>query len=129
MLPTEPILDETVLARLRSLGGRVAHAGEDVVAELVSLFERDSRSQVERMRVHLDTQDMGGVGEAAHALKGACLAVGARRVANLCKSLEIASRSDASQTTAQLVDDVDAGLADTWIALRRLVVDGQRAET
>ena len=73
-----PILDETVLARLHDLRAQVQRPGEDMLGELIVLFERDSGARIEALRHAADAAERK---QAAHALKGSAANLGALRVA------------------------------------------------
>lgn len=80
-----PILDEVVVARLRELRTQVQRPGEDLLADLIGLFERDSEGRLRAMR---DAVTPAGRKEAAHALKGSAANLGAARVAALALRIE-----------------------------------------
>lgn len=116
------LIDETILGRLRTLGASVAKPGEDVVAELVGLYRRDSGAQLERLksRADVDTRGIAALADTAHALKGASLAVGASKVADLAKELEVAARDEREPQCAALIAELEAALVQTWEALGAL---------
>jgi signal transduction histidine kinase/CheY-like chemotaxis protein/HPt (histidine-containing phosphotransfer) domain-containing protein len=83
--PGEPILDERVLDSLRELQ---EPGEEDLVAEILSVFQVDSARQIEVLTSSLSAGDLGTAHRAAHTLKGSALNVGASRVARVGKELE-----------------------------------------
>src|SRR5205823_10755726 len=75
------VVDDVVVRRLLTLRDQVAKPGEDVLGELLQLFERDSRVRLLALKDALAARDSGARKSAAHALKGSAGNVGARRVA------------------------------------------------
>ena len=126
------LIDITVLERLKTLGGSVAHAGEDVVAELLRLYRRDSSNVLTALVDALALANDNGqrhrqLSERAHALKGASLAVGATRVAELSRQLEKACKDDDAEKCTTLVKVLERDLDATWAALDMFALD-RRAE-
>lgn len=58
-------------------------------AVLVTAFLADSDVRMAAMRRAIATADADGLREAAHALKGSCLNVGANALAALCHEMEL----------------------------------------
>ncbi|OGQ17158.1 MAG: hypothetical protein A2138_27115 [Deltaproteobacteria bacterium RBG_16_71_12] len=79
------ILDEAVLTRLRELRAQVQRPGEDLLGELIALFERDSRMRLQALRAAATPAERK---QAAHALKGSAANLGAARVAALAQHAE-----------------------------------------
>ncbi len=79
-----PELDEERLALLAT------DLGPDMVKELSLVFEQDTLASVERIIRHHAAAEHVERGRAAHALKGACLNLGATRLAALARQLESA---------------------------------------
>lgn len=102
-----PALDEDIVTRLRTLRDQVSLSGEDVLGDLLALFQRDGALRADAIREALVTQDPEARRKAAHSLKGSAGNMGARRVALL----------------AQHAERVDATLAD----VDRLECELQRA--
>lgn len=80
-----PILDELVVTRLRELRLQVQKPGEDLLGELIGLFERDSALRLSTLRSASRSVDRK---QAAHALKGSAANLGASRVAMLALRIE-----------------------------------------
>lgn len=88
-----PIVDDVVVARLCLLRDQVARPGEDVLGELVALFERDAQLRLATIGSALDDGGSEARRQAAHALKGSAGNVGAARVAALAAHIEQSSCS------------------------------------
>lgn len=77
-------LDQEKLRELRDVLGAE-------FSVLVTTFVADSNARLASMRRAIAADDAGKLREAAHSLKGACLNVGARPLADLCRELEVAA--------------------------------------
>jgi CheY-like chemotaxis protein len=55
---------------------------------VVRLFLEHAPKQIERIRVAAESADSAAVREAAHLLKGSCVAFGAPKMADVCRALE-----------------------------------------
>ena len=105
---TVDVVDEAVVGRLLTLRDQVARPGEDVLGDLLSLFERDTRLRIAALR----TGDVEERRSAAHALKGSAGNVGAQRVAALAAFLEKNAAGPA------IFDELEAEVAVALVALR-----------
>jgi HPt (histidine-containing phosphotransfer) domain-containing protein len=106
-----PVLDDVVVRRLRELRAQVQRPGEDLLGELIGLFERDSAGRLETLRVG---QGATVRRQAAHALKGSAANLGAARVA---------ARALAIERAPELPGDVDglaAAVTEAIAELRRV---------
>lgn len=89
-----PVVDEVAVRRLRQLRDQVARPEEDVLGELLGLFERDAHVRIAALRAAVDlaSRDEAASAEArrqaAHALKGAAGNIGAARVARVAAHVE-----------------------------------------
>src|ERR1051325_828999 len=88
---TVPVVDDVVVSRLLALRDQVAKPGEDVLGELLVLFERDSVTRLEALHQALAARDADAKKNAAHALKGAASNIGAARVAAWAAHVEKAA--------------------------------------
>jgi len=81
-----PVLDAQVLSELERLG---AAMGEDLVADLATLFLIDAEAEVYAIHQAIAAAtDHTAVARSAHALRGASANVGAIRLAWVCEVLE-----------------------------------------
>lgn len=107
-----PNVDDAVVQRLRGLSARVAQPGEDVIGELIALFERDGRARLAAIRAAVTAHDPEARRRHAHALKGAAGNLGATRVAAGAQRVELHG------ATIDDVDMLDAVLGETVAALK-----------
>lgn len=121
-MPARPIadaaLDREALDELRALGD---DGGDDPVAELGWLFERQAPELLAAIRAGLSEHDGAAVAGAAHRLAGSAGALGASRMVALARQIEAAAG-------ASRLDEVQPGL-DALEAAARAAVDALRLET
>ncbi|MCC7070246.1 MAG: Hpt domain-containing protein [Deltaproteobacteria bacterium] len=79
------VLDDVVVKRLRDLRAQVQRPGEDMLGDLVALFERDSALRLDALRA---ASTATARRQAAHALKGSAANLGAAQVAALALVIE-----------------------------------------
>ena len=81
-----PVMDETVYAQLKELGG------QDFLNRMADNFVRDASSCVEAIEQALDAKDTEALANAAHGLKGISGNIGMARLHALAANLEQNSR-------------------------------------
>ena len=87
--------NQTALAQLqRTLVERTGHNDESFLKDYIGLFLDDTESRLDRMSQALASGEAEVVRREGHALKGACLELGADRMANFCEDLSAAAKSD-----------------------------------
>jgi CheY-like chemotaxis protein/HPt (histidine-containing phosphotransfer) domain-containing protein len=96
---TPEVLDGNVLERLERLGKA---AGEDLVAQLASLFLADADAKITAIRQALVADDPATVLESTHALSGASANLGATELARLCEALAAESLANVGSTSGLL---------------------------
>jgi len=100
---TDGSLDSSVINGLKEL----REPGQpDPLRELVDLFVRDARPRLEAMSQALATSDLAKLAAASHTLKGSASNLGARRLAQLCASLEKQARAGQPQKAARTLAEV-----------------------
>jgi two-component system, sensor histidine kinase and response regulator len=82
---TQNALCKNTLEALKELG---LEMGDSFYPELLETFEQDAVAHLAALRAAIAEGDTGRLGKEAHALKGACLTIGAQGMADLCKQLE-----------------------------------------
>jgi len=106
-------LDASVLADLRALGG----PGEDVLADVITLFLADVPSQLLALTAAIDAGDVEATWQIAHRLKGSSLAIGAWRMAKICGAVEFAARGETLDRTASHAWELSTEFESTRRAL------------
>ena len=86
---------QTERAQLRqSLVERTGHENESFIKDYIGLFLDDTESRLEHMSQAFARGEADAVGREGHALKGACLELGANRMARFCEGLSVAAKND-----------------------------------
>lgn len=117
-------LDAATIESLRSIGSRPSF-----IRELLTRANADITENCNRIANGLAVHDTLAVREAAHALKGVCLEVGATRLLNLALAL---MRYDDSQLTARsskLTAELTSAREGTSAALRAIVLAPEPLES
>jgi len=122
MVPTstpEPsVLDVSVMAAIRSLGG----PGEpDVYTEVARLFLDDVPIHLSALSAAIAAERLESVSEIAHRLRGGALEMGALRMAPLCAAIEHAARAGSLEHAAARAESLDREFAATREALERAI--------
>ena len=87
--------NQMALADLRrSLVERTGHDDEPFLKEYIGLFLDDTGARLERMSRAFGNGEADAVRREGHALKGACLELGADRMARFCEDLSVAANND-----------------------------------
>lgn len=89
--------------RLRELSETL---GPELVTEIIDMFRADGSAQLADLRSAYDRHDYKAMQSGAHRLLGSVLLLGARHLAQLCRTLELMARqkqeSGAEPTLAEL---------------------------
>jgi HPt (histidine-containing phosphotransfer) domain-containing protein len=100
MTQSEEVLDMSVIAALRELGGD----GDDCLfRELLDLYVDDSTSQLRRLEESLRSGDLKVAERIAHTLKSSSANLGAMTLSNLCMQMELRGRSQAPASMSELL--------------------------
>lgn len=119
--PEPDVLDEAVVAEIESLG-------EDLLAELITIFFGAAPSQVLALDRAVERGDTASVAQVAHAVKAASVSVGAPRVSRIAAELELMAKGGGLDGAHSLLDRLRFSLQEASEALRRRVTkpDGDR---
>jgi signal transduction histidine kinase/CheY-like chemotaxis protein len=85
----QPPFDATVMDDLRS---RQRPDGRSMLARVLELFQSSTPELLAQLQAAVAAQDAALVRDAAHALKGSALGLGARPMASLCEQIEADAR-------------------------------------
>jgi HPt (histidine-containing phosphotransfer) domain-containing protein len=108
------VLDPEVIDRLVRLGD---DAGEDLLAQLASLFLSDAGVRVAAMQAALARGDAAGIAWSAHQLSGASASVGAAELSRLAATFEAASVVDELSDGQVGLEAIEAELDRVRVAL------------
>ncbi len=113
--PTEPLLDETILAELRDMPPT---DGVNIVRELVDLFLESAPLAIGQIKASLD--DKSKLAFHAHALKSMSLNLGARRMVDIAQRLEALAHSGGTENLENLLAELDTAVTQTCVQLSRV---------
>jgi|GEM_PF-668659 len=106
------VLDESVLAELRSID-----ADPEFLPTVIALYLDDAPGRMEALRRAIAACDVEAVWRAAHAFKGACANVGARRLVDLCAAIEKEGRNGSSGGAPLLFEALESEFREATAAL------------
>jgi histidine phosphotransfer protein HptB len=106
-------LDRAVLAGLREMVGD----DPEFVAELVDTYLVDGRRLLDAMRAAADAGSAESLVRPAHTLKGNSLNLGAARLGELGRELEMLARAGSLDGAIGLIDEADAEFIRVGAAL------------
>ena len=115
-----PVIDQAVLDELRqSVGG-----DEAFVIELASAYLAEGEGHIEQVAAALAAGDIAGMVRPAHTLKSSSAALGAARLAHICREIEHAAREGRSDGLDAAVADARATWTETVAAMRAMGLHG-----
>lgn len=98
-------LDRNILSKLRSLNG----GDLTELRALTELFVETASAMLERMRKAVEENEVGTIALTAHSLRGSSGQLGARRMEEICATVEALARAGAPVSRlADLVDELGA---------------------
>lgn len=110
-LNTWPILDEGTVEELRVLM-------EEEFDDLVETYLAELPTHVSTIQTSYASVQIEPVWRTAHTLKASSGSIGAARIAELCRQIEVAGRENASDLLASLMAQLSPVATDTEASLR-----------
>ena len=99
--------NQAELAHLRrGLVERTGHDDESFLKDYIGLFLKDTDGRLDQMRRSLVSGESEAVSRESHALKGACLELGANRMARFCDDLSAAAKNDSREEMGVVLDQL-----------------------
>lgn len=115
MSSESPVLDDNVLAELReSVGGDDAF-----VADLASTYLAEGPGHMQALEDAVARGDVAGAVRPAHTLKSSSASLGAMRLSEISRGIELAAREGRSDGLAQAVEKAKAAWAETVAAMQQ----------
>ena len=108
-----PVLDDSVLSELQTLGA-------EVVAEIIDLFLADVPVRLVKLTQAIADRSRDAVLREAHGLKGSALGVGAVRLADVCAAIEHDARDGNLDSAIARSSTLEGEFAETRDALKDL---------
>jgi len=111
-----PILDKATVVELRELM-------EEEFIDLMETFLRDLPTQLGKIHESFAAGDAETLWRTAHTLKAASGSIGAPRISELCRQLEIIGRDESLHLAAPLLDQLRVVAGETETALQAHLAD------
>jgi HPt (histidine-containing phosphotransfer) domain-containing protein len=106
---------------------QLQECGEELlVEELIDIFQTDTALRLEVLRRAVETADLTTTRTEAHTIKGSALQVGAVKVADVCREMEIEARQVQPAELATLMRALLSSFEEVCgvLATRRPAADG-----
>jgi HPt (histidine-containing phosphotransfer) domain-containing protein len=84
------LIDQSIINRLKEM----APGDPEFLNDVVNMFSTQSPEILREMEEGCNKKEYERMGQAAHKLKGSALNIGARKLAELCREIEIQGRSN-----------------------------------
>jgi signal transduction histidine kinase/CheY-like chemotaxis protein len=91
----------------RNLVDRTGHSEKSFLSDYIGLFLDDTQARLDRMSQAFASGEADAVQREGHALKGACLELGADRMARFCEDLSVAANNDNLDEVAAVLEKLD----------------------
>jgi|GEM_PF-559075 len=114
------LLDQNAIDRLKDINSKV---DPNFLSQVINMFTQQAPVMIDEILSQEKSGDLLKMSQTAHKLKGSCLNLGARQLAEVCRQIELKGKNrEASQIAA-----LTAGIRDiydqTEKALKQLVVN------
>lgn len=116
-LPTNEVIDMTVIQKLRDLGG---DEDPNLVLELIDIFLTDAPVQMQRITEGLESGDVKIVERASHTLKSSSANIGAVSLSSVCQKMEEIARRNELDGVESLVRASSDALDEVKVALKAI---------
>ncbi len=110
------LLNLETISMLRQLGSATE---SPVLQELVEIFMRNTPLQLEHLKAAVKAGDYKSLKEVAHGIKGACMNIGAARMASICIAIEQAAHSQALDLVARYLETLNRVYSETTAAMKK----------
>ena len=111
-------IDPAVIQKLQSLG-----RSKNFLVEMLSRAKADISRSTEAIAAALQCQDAGAARDAAHALKGVCLEIGALRLANVGLAIMRGDDAQLESQSARMRADLRIEAANTLATIDRILTE------
>jgi HPt (histidine-containing phosphotransfer) domain-containing protein len=96
---------------------QLAEADEDLVNEVLAVFQSDTADRIRKLRAALESGDRQQVRHQAHAVKGSAGQVGAANVSELCRLIEAQALTADVPVLQELTARLEVAFADVCRAM------------
>ena len=94
---------------------------EDELASLVEEFIQDSSDKIEELKEHAKNNDAEKIFSTAHSLKSSSANLGALKMSEICKSLEMEARNGNTEGAVEQVSSLEEMYKGTSEELKSLI--------
>lgn len=115
-------IDPVVIERLQSIG-----RSKTFLIEMLERAKIDINRSTDGIATALQRNDLAAARDAAHALKGVCMEIGAIRLANVTLAIMRSDDDHLEQAAPKIVTELRDTAANTTAALDRIITDQTRA--
>jgi HPt (histidine-containing phosphotransfer) domain-containing protein len=92
---------------LSQLGDLQHESGNHFLSELIDLFRKGALQHIQRMREALSNHDREALSQAAERLRGTCLSIGAKHMAQICSFIDKKSSANSSDEATGLLSRLE----------------------
>ncbi len=100
--------------------------GDDVVAELVGIFQKQAQTWLQDLRAAVKKQDTSGIEALCHSLKSSAAGVGATGLSALCAEIELAAHHRKISWSSPSFVDIEQALTLTSRELAHRLADRKK---
>ncbi len=111
-----PVIDQSVLNSLRDLQ---MEGKPDILKRVIDAYLSSTASLVETLKEAYSAMDIDGIQNSAHSLKSSSANVGAIKLSELCKELEMNCRNNTLENAPFLISGISAELTLVRDVLKR----------
>jgi len=113
-----PVIDYSAIDTLNSLD---EDGGPGFLNSMIELFYSDTPSLVDAIRKNAAEKNFTGLTTSSHSLKGICLNIGTKALAECCLKLELKGRNSDPENLQELVAELDKLYSLTCTELKKLI--------
>jgi len=104
IVDTRPVIDSAATTVLQQIG----EGAQDVLQEVIDLYLDDAATRMEAIRKAVADRDSPSLAAAAHALKSSSGNVGATRVREICRELEVIGQAGRAAGAEKLLAQLES---------------------
>ncbi len=112
----DAILNLETITMLRQLESTTEST---MLQDLAEIFMHNTPLQLEHLKAAVKVGDYKTLKEIAHALKGACLNIGASHMASICMAIEQAAQSQGLDLVARYLETLNSSFSETVEAIKK----------
>jgi len=113
----EDLLDFNIIQGLKELGNDVDNS---FLTEVIDLYLEQAPGLIMNMKKQFEGKNSLKMSQEAHALKGASLNIGAKKLSEICKSIELKGKADDLEGIPELIKELDEVYEISGVELKKL---------